>query len=104
MNWIGTGINIYCKWEQNKVVGLSIGYYWNNLYAKTDKYASLSELGLYSDTITESLQDFYDAFMQEYVDYSEKRGTYYQAWTDFKNAQNKQKQIEQINQLLLSIF
>lgn len=98
LNWIGTGINIYCKWEQNKVVGLSIGYYyyWNDLYDKTDKYASLSELGLYSDTITESLQNFYDAFMQEYVDYSEKRGKYYQAEMDFTNEQNKQKQIAQM--------
>ena len=106
LNWIGTGINIYCKWEQNKVVGLSIGYYyyWNDLYDKTDKYASLSELGLYSDTITESLQNFYDAFMQEYVDYSDKRGKYYQTEMDFTNEQNKKKQIEQINRLLLSFF
>lgn len=106
LNWIGTGINIYCEWEQNQIVGLHIGYYypWNELHNEPHKYASLSGLGLYSDTITESLHNFYDAFMQEYVDYSEKRGKYYQAWTDFKNEQNKQKQIEQINRLLLSIF
>lgn len=84
LNWVDTGINIFAEWKENKVNSLYIGhcYWWLKNQAKrySDKLLEkkTTELGLFNnDSVSTDLNTFYDYFINEIIDYDNKRGVYY---------------------------
>lgn len=84
LNWVGTGINIFAEWKENKVNSLYIGhcYWWlkNQAERYSDKLLEkkTTELGLFNnDSVSTDLNAFYDCFKNEIIDYDNKKGVYY---------------------------
>ena len=82
LNWIETGVNIFCQWNDNKVNALAVGYaYW---WHKPTEYKllltkTIEELGLFKENeYNQNLEDFYNSFVQEIYDYDNHKGIYYQ--------------------------
>lgn len=100
LNWIGTGINIFCNWNNGEVVSLSIGFaYW---WMKPTRYKieltnTVSELGLFDDNHNETiLSDFYNRFVKEIEDFDNHKGDYYNKCAAYKN---RKKQDEIMNDI-----
>ncbi|MBQ0102717.1 MAG: AAA family ATPase [Prevotellaceae bacterium] len=96
LNWKDTGINIFAKWSGNTIESLAIGYcFWweKNYYNKYKEIynKTLSDLGLYEDRITESLEQFFNYFLNKIHEYDNSCGEYY---LEENKYEQKQKQIK----------
>ena len=81
LNWSGTGINIFCKWGDDEVTGLSIGYaYWwkKPIEYKIIQTRSIEDLNLYNSSGDNGLlKGFYQSFINEIRDYDNRQGEYF---------------------------
>lgn len=81
LNWSGTGINIFCKWGDDVVTGLSIGYaYWwkKPIEYKIIQTRSIEDLNLYNSSGDNGLlKGFYQSFINEIRDYDNRQGEYF---------------------------
>lgn len=100
LNWIHTGINIFCKWQNEEVVSLSIGYaYW---WKKPTQYKieltnTISDLGLFDSNHDETkLSDFYNRFVKEIDDFDNHKGDYYNKCAEYENRIKQQKIMNEI--------
>ena len=106
LNWRGTGLNIFCNWENSEVNALSIGYaYW---WIKPTQYhiiltRTISELNLYEEDGDDSLlKEFFDIFVKEINDYDTQKGDYYLKEQEYYR-QEKQKKYMEKNKTLIDI-
>jgi len=106
LNWRGTGLNIFCNWENSEVNALSIGYaYW---WIKPTQYhiiltRTISELNLYEEDGDDSLlKEFFDIFVKEINDYDTQKGDYYLKEQEYYH-QEKQKKYMEKNKTLIDI-
>ena len=106
LNWRGTGLNIFCDWENNEVKALNIGYaYW---WLKPTQYhiilkRTISELKLYEETDDNSpLKEFFDFFVKEINDYDTQKGQYYLKEQEYYR-QEKQDKIIKKNREFIDI-
>lgn len=100
LNWIHTGINIFCEWQNEEVVSLSIGYaYW---WKKPTRYKieltnTTSDLGLFDSNHDETiLGDFYNRFVKEIDDFDNHKGDYYNKCAEYENRIKQQKIMNEI--------
>ena len=98
LNWIETGLNIFCQWTNNEVYALSIGYaYW---WCKPTAYKllltnTIDELGLFKENeYTQELNDFYNLFVNEINDYDNQKGVYYLELQEYYKKVNYEKNME----------
>jgi len=106
LNWRGTGLNIFCDWENSEVKALSIGYaYW---WLKPTQYhiiltRTISELNLYEENGDNSLlKEFFDIFVKEINDYDTQKGHYYLKEQEYYRQDEQEKNMEK-NRLLIDI-
>ena len=106
LNWRGTGLNIFCEWENSEVKALSIGYaYW---WLKPTQYhiiltRTISELNLYEENGDNSLlKDFFDIFVKEINDYDSQKGHYYLKEQEYFRQDKQEKNMEK-NRFLIDI-
>lgn len=106
LNWRGTGLNIFCDWENSEVKALSIGYaYW---WLKPTQYhiiltRTISELNLYEENGDNSLlKEFFDIFVKEINDYDTQKGQYYLKEQEYYRQDEQEKNMEK-NRYLIDI-
>ncbi len=106
LNWRGTGLNIFCDWENSEVKALSIGYaYW---WLKPTQYhiiltRTISELNLYEENGDNSLlKEYFDIFVKEINDYDTQKGHYYLKEQEYYRQDEQEKNMEK-NRLLIDI-
>ena len=98
LNWIETGLNIFCKWTNSEVESLSIGhaYWWYKptMYKLLLTYTT-EELGLFKENeYTQKLNDFYNLFVNEIDDYDNHKGVYYLKLQEYYKKVNDEKNME----------
>ena len=98
LNWIGTGLNIFCQWTNNEVNALVIGYaYW---WCKPTEYKllltnTIDELGLFKENeYNQNLEKFYNFFVGEIYDYDNHKGIYYQELQKYYKKLEVEKHME----------
>ena len=98
LNWRGTGLNIFCEWENSEVKALSIGYaYW---WLKPTQYdiiltRTISELKLYEETDDNSLlKEFFDIFVKEINNYDTQKGQYYLKEQEYYRQEKQDKNMK----------
>lgn len=107
LNWRGTGLNIFCDWENREVKALSIGHaYW---WLKPTQYhiinkKTISELNLYEENGNNSLlKEFFDTFVNEINDYDTHKGDYYLKEKEYYRQVEQEKNMEK-NRFLIDIL
>ena len=100
LNWIRTGINIFAKWGDDQISGVSIGfsYWWKKpIDFKVVKTKSLDKLGLYDNSVqpNSELIKFYDYFMNEIKEFYRGTSEYYKAVSKhYRDTESKTKLLE----------
>ena len=104
LNWIETGLNIFCQWTNNVVNALSIGYaYW---WCKPTAYKllltnTIEELGLFKENdYNQNLEDFYDLFVKEIYDYDNHKGVYFHDLQEYYKKLEVEKNMEKYKEYI----